>query len=144
MRYNRAMKEIHDTTEDSGSCGSPHLIRGVLLLQEKWVLLIVHRLLHGPLGFCELNRKAKGVNTTTLSQRLDLLEQAGVVTKTVHSFMPPRTSYALTEAGRGLQPVLEAIEAWSDKYLSTAESDLVSIEKACPEEDHAIEHCSGR
>ncbi len=127
------MKEIHDTTEDSGSCGSPHLIRGVLLLQEKWVLLIVHRLLHGPLGFCELNRKAKGVNTTTLSQRLDLLEQAGVVTKTVHSFMPPRTSYELTEAGRALQPVLKAIEAWSETYLPAAEPPPSCTEQVCSE-----------
>jgi DNA-binding HxlR family transcriptional regulator len=103
--------------EEGGTCGSASLVRGVLLLQEKWVLLIVHQLLHGPVGFNELCRKAEGVNTTTLSQRLDLLEQAGLVVKTIHSYMPPRTSYELTEAGKALQPVLKAIEAWSERYL---------------------------
>src|SRR5262245_59269231 len=112
------MDDYCEKVDGDDVCGSPSLIRGVLLLQEKWVLLIVDKLLRGPIGFCELNRKAQGVNTTTLSQRLDLLEQAGLVTKTIHSYMPPRTSYELTEAGQALKPVLNAIEKWSEKYLS--------------------------
>lgn len=129
------MGDREETKKEGGPCGPPSLIQGVLLLQEKWVLLIVHRLLHGPLGFCELNRKAHGVNTTTLSQRLDLLEQSGLVTKTIHSTMPPRTSYELTEAGRALQPVLEAIEAWSEKYLPEAEPPADCVEAPCSEEE---------
>src|SRR5881275_3330681 len=100
------------------TCGSAHLIRGVALLQEKWTLLIVSRLLHGPCGFNELNRKAEGINATTLSQRLGLLEQAGVLVKTVHSTMPPRTSYALTDAGQALAPVIDAISAWAERYIA--------------------------
>src|SRR5690242_14924181 len=84
-------------------CGSSALVRGAQLLQEKWVLLIVHRLLNGPVGFNELCRKAGGVCPTTLSQRLELLEQRGIVTKTVQSTMPPRSSYELTAAGRALE-----------------------------------------
>src|SRR5438105_420373 len=86
--------------EEQGSCSglSPSLVRGVQLLQEKWLLLIVHRLLHGPVGFNELSRQAQGVNATTLAQRLCQLEQAGLAVKTVHSTMPPRTSYELTDA----------------------------------------------
>jgi DNA-binding HxlR family transcriptional regulator len=97
---------------------APSLIRGVHLLQEKWLLLIVHRLLEGPVGFNELSRQADGVNATTLSQRLSQLEEAGLAVKTVHSTMPPRTSYELTAAGRDLKPVLDAIEAWSARYLA--------------------------
>jgi DNA-binding HxlR family transcriptional regulator len=91
-------------------------IRGALLLQEKWVLLIVFSLVGGPRGFSELMRKGN-VNTTTLTQRLNLLEKVGIVTKTIHSTMPPRTSYELTEAGHALKPVLDAIAAWSEAYL---------------------------
>lgn len=80
-------------------------------------MFIVHRLLPGPLGFNELVRQAQGINTATLAQRLSLLEQTGLVVKTVHSYMPPRTSYQLTEAGRALRPVLDSIEAWSASYL---------------------------
>src|SRR5690349_5893786 len=113
------MEAKKEKTEDQGSCGSASLVRGVLLLQEKWVLLIVNQLMQGPVGFNELSRKAEGVNVTTLSQRLALLEHAGLVVKTIHSTMPPRTSYELTEAGKALKPVLNAIEAWSERYLST-------------------------
>jgi len=95
-------------------------LRGALLLQEKWVLLIVHSLLGGSISFNELMRRG-GVNTTTLTQRLNLLEGAGVLTKTVHSTMPPRTSYALTEAGQALRPVLDAIAAWSGTHLPARE-----------------------
>jgi DNA-binding HxlR family transcriptional regulator len=88
-----------------------------MLLQEKWVLAIVHALLEGPNGFNQLSRKASPVNITTLSQRLALLERAGLVTKTVHSMMPPRTTYELTDAGRALEPVIEAIARWGEAYM---------------------------
>jgi DNA-binding HxlR family transcriptional regulator len=99
-----------------GACPSRHLTAGVNLLQEKWVLLIVRVLLSGPQGFNDMARNAGDVNSTTLAQRLARLEKAGLVSKTVQSVMPPKTSYELTEAGRDLKPVIEAIESWSEKY----------------------------
>ena len=102
-------------------------VRGVLLLQEKWILFIIYSLMEGPLGFNELSRRARGVNTTTLSQRLELLEREGIVTKRIHSTIPPRTSYTLTEAGCGLKRVIEAIGSWSEEFLVDA-----SAEVACP------------
>lgn len=117
------MPETNAKAEEGSSCGaSSGFVRGALLLQEKWVLLIVHSLLDGPVGFNELSRQAKGVNATTLSQRLDLLEQSGLVNKTIHSTMPPRTSYELTAAGHALKPILDAIEAWSEQYLAADET----------------------
>ena len=103
-------------------------IRGALLLQEKWVLMIVHSLLGGSISFSELMRRGN-VNTTTLTQRLNLLEHTGLLVKTIHSTMPPRTSYELTEAGLALRPVLEAVTEWSGKYLPTLEEG-----EACPSE----------
>lgn len=60
------------------------------------MLFIVNGLMDGPLGFNELSRRASGVNATTLSQRMDLLEKHGIVEKTVFSTIPPRTNYKLT------------------------------------------------
>ncbi|HWD38994.1 MAG TPA: helix-turn-helix domain-containing protein [Fimbriimonas sp.] len=110
------MKETGQIPEKE-PCGSAALFRGVLLLQEKWTLLIVNRLLQGSIGFNELCRKADGVNPTTMSQRLAMLEGAGLVEKTIHSTMPPRTSYELTQAGREIEPILKEIEKWSLKNL---------------------------
>ena len=86
------------------------------LLQEKWNLHLIRALLEGPMGFNDLGR-ACGINPSTLAQRLERLESAGVVERTVHSVMPPRTSYALTCAGRGLQVVIDAIDRWGKEHL---------------------------
>jgi DNA-binding HxlR family transcriptional regulator len=97
-------------------CPSPNFLAAIMLLQEKWTMPIVLSLLQNPLGFNETARRAGPVNATTLAQRLGQLERAGVLVKTVHSTMPPRTSYALTEAGRALAPVLDAIATWAEQY----------------------------
>lgn len=89
----------------------------IQLLQEKWVLHIVRALLEGPHGFNELARAVGGVNTTTLSARLEHLERVGVVVKTIESTMPPRTRYELSDAGRALQQVVDAIDAWARAHM---------------------------
>ncbi|MEX2502964.1 MAG: helix-turn-helix domain-containing protein [Trueperaceae bacterium] len=89
----------------------------IQLLQEKWVLHIVRRLLDGPTGFNALSRAVGGVNATTLSHRLDRLERLGVVVKTVESTMPPRTRYELGPPGRDLQAVVDAIDAWGRAHM---------------------------
>jgi DNA-binding HxlR family transcriptional regulator len=88
------------------------------LIQEKWVLLIVRALLPGGIGFNELARTAGGCNAATLAQRLERLEALGLLTKEVQSYMPPRTLYTLTEAGRALESVIAAADAWGRAYLS--------------------------
>ena len=92
--------------------------RAFFLLQEKWVLFTLYNLSKGSMGFNELSRCGKGINPTTLSQTLSLLEAAGLVTRQVHSTIPPKTSYQLTEAGQALKPILEAMGEWSERYLS--------------------------
>jgi len=88
------------------------------ILQEKWTLHIARTLLlQGPLGFNDLSRAVGGCNSTTLTQRLDRLEQLGLVSKTVISTMPPRTSYELTDSGRELQEIIDAIDRWARKNL---------------------------
>ncbi len=90
------------------------------LLQEKWVLHIVRALLEGEMGFNQLARAVGGVNPATLSHRLERLAALGVVEKEVLQAMPPRTRYRLTQAGRELESVIAAIEAWGKAYLKPA------------------------
>lgn len=87
------------------------------VLQEKWTLHIIRNLLDGPKGFNELSRAVGGCNPATLAQRVEKLEAIGIVSKTIQSTMPPRTSYALTESGWALQKVIEAIDLWGKQYL---------------------------
>ena len=112
IKANESVRAEHE----AAGCMPERLAAGVALLQEKWVLSIIYALLRGPNGFNDVGRHAGAVNSATLAQRLARLEQAGIVKKTVQSVMPPRTSYELTEAGRGLKPVMAAIERWSERY----------------------------
>jgi DNA-binding HxlR family transcriptional regulator len=89
----------------------------IQVLQEKWTLHIVRALLEGPKGFNELGRLAGGCNPATLKARLDGLVELGLVRRTVHSYMPPRTSYELAPGGVELQRVIDAIDAWARENL---------------------------
>ncbi len=90
----------------------------IQVLQEKWTLHIVRALLEGPMGFNELGRAVGGCNPATLKLRLENLEGLGLVTRTVHSYMPPRTSYELAPAGVDLQRVIMAIDGWAREHLA--------------------------
>ncbi len=92
----------------------------IQVLQEKWTLHIVRALLSGPMGFNELGRAVGGCNPATLKLRLDHLEGLSILTKTVHSHMPPRTSYELAPAGVALQRVIVAIDGWGREHLPSA------------------------
>jgi DNA-binding HxlR family transcriptional regulator len=90
----------------------------IQVLQEKWTLHIARALLDGPMGFNELGRTVGGCNPATLKARLDHLEALGVLRRTVHSQMPPRTSYELSASGIALQRVIDAIDAWAREHLN--------------------------
>ena len=99
------------------------LAAAAMLLQERWVLLILAVLLRAGgagLGFAELRRRAGGVNPTTLTDRLELLERERIVARRVLSTTPPRTEYRLTEAGEALRATLEALEDWAAAHRSKA------------------------
>jgi DNA-binding HxlR family transcriptional regulator len=103
-----------EPTEPAEYCAVHEAIQ---VLQEKWTLHIVRALLDGPLGFNELGRTVGGCNPATLKLRLERLEELRILRRTVHSYMPPRTSYALAPAGEALQRVIDAIDGWARENL---------------------------
>ncbi len=105
----------HDPADDAHQFCPVHA--SIEILQSKWTMHVIRSLLqNGDQGFNDL-RRAVGANPATLSERLDFLERMGVVRKTVHSMMPPKTSYALTAAGVALQDVIDAIATWGQAHL---------------------------
>jgi DNA-binding HxlR family transcriptional regulator len=89
------------------------------IIGNKWTALILRDLYEGPKRFCELERSVCGINPRTLSQRLDDLEDKGIITKKSFAEVPPRTEYTLTPKGADLMPVLEQMAAWGTKYPAT-------------------------
>jgi len=86
------------------------------VLQEKWVLHIVHALLEGPKGFNAIGREVGGCNPTTLTQRLGRLERLGLIVKDAGDGSC-RACYRLTDAGARLEDVIVAIHRWADAHL---------------------------
>jgi len=86
-------------------------------LSERWVLFAISSLMGGPRHFNELGRDCGGASGKVLIQKLEKMEQFGMVTRTVLSVSPPRTIYALTPAGFALRPTVEAVDHWARTYL---------------------------
>ena len=92
-----------------------------VLLGRKWHAVVLHRLLaHGPLGFNELAGTIEGISNKVLSDCLDDLERKGLVTRRTVSEKPFRVAYGLTGVGETLEPVIAAMEEWSETVVEPA------------------------
>ena len=86
------------------------------IVGNKWTALILMELSNGCMRFSALQKSLANISPRTLSQRLDELEQKGIITKKCYAEVPPRVEYTLTNKGRDLTPVLKSMAAWGDKY----------------------------
>lgn len=91
----------------------------VEIIGKRWTGLIIKVLLDGPLRFHELAERLEVVSDRMLSERLKELEQEGVIERRVFPDAPVRVEYRLTEKGRGLGPVIAALQAWSARWVQT-------------------------
>lgn len=94
------------------------------LLSGRWTLHIVRSLLEGKRRFNEIGR-ANGLNPATLRERLRVLEEEGVVTRTVVSEMPPHVEYTLTEKGLALNGIFESLAQWGRDWMRPKGAELV-------------------
>ena len=86
-------------------------------IADKWAVLIVGALEDKTKRFGELRREIGGVSQKMLTQTLRGLERDGIVTRMVYASVPPKVEYSLTELGRTLVRVLEAIREWSENNI---------------------------
>jgi DNA-binding HxlR family transcriptional regulator len=92
------------------------------IIGQKWTLQIVKTLLDcKSQRFCELQEALGGVNPSTLSSRLKMLEDEGLIRRVQVSAIPPHVEYSLTEMGCRLKPVIQELSCWSRDWLCTVE-----------------------
>ena len=118
-----SMNEIEDTrtTEQRETCASQPLGRAMRLLGDVWTLIIVYTLLQGTKRFGELLEAVGNASPRTVSQRLKMLEEMGFVQRQAFLEIPPRVEYSLTEKGKALVDIMEAIKRFGEQYLSDAQ-----------------------
>lgn len=73
---------------------------------------------HEVLRFGELRRAAGEPTPRVLTRQLRELEEDGLISRTVYAEVPPRVEYSLTECGRNVQPLLDAMAAWGRDYAA--------------------------
>ena len=88
----------------------------VALIGSKWKLLIIRNLRQRPWRFNELKKDLQGVSQKVLTDSLRSLEEDGVIVRTVYPEVPPRVEYTLTDLGRSLKPILDAMQSWGEAY----------------------------
>lgn len=88
----------------------------LMLISDKWKVLILRDLLPGTKRFGELRRSVGGVSQKVLTAQLRQMEDSGLLTRTVYPEVPPRVEYTLTELGYSLKPILDAMRNWGEEY----------------------------
>lgn len=87
------------------------------LIGGKWKGVILARLSERMYRFNELNRILCTVTARSLTKQLRELEADGLVHRKVYAEVPPRVEYTLTQRGRSLTPILDAMKTWGETHV---------------------------
>ena len=86
------------------------------LIGDKWKVLILRDLLPGTKRFGELKKSIGSVSQKVLTAQLRDMEQNGLVHREVFAEVPPRVEYSLTDLGKSLKPILDAMWNWGEEF----------------------------
>lgn len=101
------------TKEELPACPVATIVQ---LVGNKWKLLIIRNLLGGTQRFNEMRSTIPGISQKVLTDNLRALEKDGIVHREAYAEVPPRVEYSLTDLGRSLQPVFDAMIEWGEGY----------------------------
>ncbi|MBF1208956.1 winged helix-turn-helix transcriptional regulator [Gemella morbillorum] len=90
----------------------------LLLLSNKWTILILRDLFTGTKRFGELKKSLNGVSQKVLTANLRSLEEKGIIEREVFPEVPPRVEYRLTDLGKTLDPIIKSMHDWGEFYKS--------------------------
>ena len=83
------------------------------LLERRWQLSVIYAALSGALRFNDFADAVAGISPRMLSERLRDLEAAGLIERRVIPSSPPKVEYRLTDRGRELGPIIDAMRAYA-------------------------------
>ena len=90
----------------------------LLLLSNKWTILILRDLFTGTKRFGELKKSLNGVSQKVLTANLRSLEEKGIIEREVFPEVPPRVEHKLTDLGKTLDPIIKSMHDWGEFYKS--------------------------
>ncbi|MGO3796330.1 MAG: winged helix-turn-helix transcriptional regulator [Pauljensenia sp.] len=104
-----------------GAC--PSFVAAMDIVGRRWNGRVVQALGAGCKGFAEIARHVDGVSDQVLARRLRELESDGLIRRSVTNGRPPAARYFLTDTGRTLLPVLDALTEWGRQLLNATEAE---------------------
>lgn len=93
----------------------------VALIGSKWKLLIIRNLFIRPWRFNELRKDLDGISQKVLTDSLRSMEEDGIIIRTAYPEVPPRVEYSLSELGKSMRPIMDAMEVWGTEYKKKRE-----------------------
>src|SRR5690625_1628757 len=94
----------------------PHFEAAIRLLGKKWTGMIIRVLLGGPRRFSDFKRQIPTLSDRLLTERLRELEDHGILVREVFPDRPVTIEYRLSDKGRALEPVVEAIQGFAEAW----------------------------
>ena len=88
----------------------------LLLISNKWKILIIRDLLEGTKRFSELKKSINNISQKVLTSNLREMEENELLTGKVYPEVPPRVEYTLTDIGYSLKPLLDDMDKWGTWY----------------------------
>ena len=88
----------------------------LMLISDRWKVLIIRDLLDGRKRFGELKKSIGSISQKVLTSNLREMEADGLVNRKVYAEVPPRVEYTLTDTGYSLKPILDAMVEWGMEY----------------------------
>ncbi|MCM3768296.1 helix-turn-helix domain-containing protein [Neobacillus niacini] len=87
------------------------------ILVGKWKpIILLYLLKNGTQRFSELKRSMPGITQKMLTNQLRELEDEDIIQRVVYPQVPPKVEYSITDYGRSLEPILEAMHEWGTKH----------------------------
>ena len=109
-------KEKEVETREGLTSFCPSYTHALEVIGRRWTGAIVRSMLAGATRFSEILGDVPELSDRLLSQRLKQLESEGIVERTVTPTTPVRVEYSLTEKGRALASVVDAVAHWAEEW----------------------------
>ena len=90
----------------------------LLLISNKWKVLIIRELLDGTKRFNVLKKSINNISQKVLTSNLREMEENDLLTRKVYPEVPPRVEYTLTDIGYSLKTLLDDMDKWGTWYRS--------------------------